>query len=101
MRPSEKHPDDRAGVLGFGRNLEPPAPQRRFNRALDLGWLQETAEAILSDSGPAVHPPQRCSTQQRQQQVECGNNAARLEARILVSVSLLSDPQRITLPTAA
>lgn len=47
-------PDDRAGALGFGRNVEPPAPQRRFNRTLDLGWLQQTAEAILSDSAPAT-----------------------------------------------
>ena len=43
-------PDDRAGALGFGRNIEPPAPQRRFNRTLDLGWIQETAAAILSDA---------------------------------------------------
>ena len=42
-------PDDRAGALGFGRYVEPPAPQRRFNRTLDLGWLQETADTILSD----------------------------------------------------
>ena len=49
-------PDDRAGALGFGRSVEPPAPQRRFNRTLDLDWLQATAEAILSDivSAPAV-----------------------------------------------
>ena len=47
-------PDDRAGALGFGRNVEPPAPQRRFNRTLDLGWLQKTAEAILSESAPAT-----------------------------------------------
>jgi len=47
-------PDDRAGALGFGRTVEPPAPQRRFNRTLALGWLQETAEAILSESAPAT-----------------------------------------------
>jgi serine/threonine-protein kinase HipA len=45
-------PDDRAGALGFGRNVEPPAPQQRFNRTLDLGWIQETAESILSDAAP-------------------------------------------------
>lgn len=43
-------PDDRAGAIGFGRNVEPPAPQRRFNRTLDLGWLQQAADAILGDS---------------------------------------------------
>jgi serine/threonine-protein kinase HipA len=47
-------PDARAGALGFGRTVEPPAPQRRFNRTLALGWLQETAEAILSESAPAT-----------------------------------------------
>lgn len=46
-------PDDRAGALGFGRNVEPPAPQRRFNRTLDLAWIQETADAILSDTSYA------------------------------------------------
>ncbi len=42
-------PDDRAGALGFGLNVEPPAPRRRFNRTLDLGRLQQTADAIISD----------------------------------------------------
>jgi serine/threonine-protein kinase HipA len=40
-------PDDRAGALGFGRNVEPPAPQRRFNRTLDLEWIQ----AVTTRSG--------------------------------------------------
>jgi len=47
-------PDDRAGALGFGRNVEPPAPQRRFNRSLDLGWLQQTADTILNNAAPAT-----------------------------------------------
>jgi serine/threonine-protein kinase HipA len=42
-------PDDRAGALGFGLNVEPPAPQRRFNRTLDLERLQATADAIIND----------------------------------------------------
>ena len=41
-------PDDRAGALGFGLNVEPPAPRRRFNRTLDLARLQRAADAILS-----------------------------------------------------
>jgi serine/threonine-protein kinase HipA len=41
--------DDRAGALGFGRNVEPPAPQRRFNRTLDLERIQQEADAILTD----------------------------------------------------
>lgn len=42
-------PDDRAGALGFGLNVEPPAPRRKFNRTLDLGRLQQAADAIISD----------------------------------------------------
>ena len=41
--------DDRAGALGFGLNVEPPAPQRRFNRTLDLERLQGAADAIIAD----------------------------------------------------
>ncbi len=41
--------DDRAGALGFGLNVEPPAPQRRFNRTRDLERLQATADAVVGD----------------------------------------------------
>ncbi len=41
--------DDRAGALGFGLNVEPPAPRRNFNRALDLERLQTGADAIIAD----------------------------------------------------
>jgi serine/threonine-protein kinase HipA len=43
-------PDDRAGALGFGLNVEPPAPERRFNRTLDLERLQVAADAIIRDA---------------------------------------------------
>lgn len=42
-------PDDRAGALGFGLNAEPPFPENRFNRTLDLGRLQHAADAIVRD----------------------------------------------------
>jgi serine/threonine-protein kinase HipA len=43
-------PDDRAGALGFGLNRVPPAaPLRKFNQTIDLGKLQETAEALVRD----------------------------------------------------
>jgi len=42
-------PDDRAGALGFGLNKEPPATKRKFNQALDLGKLQEFADAIINN----------------------------------------------------
>ncbi len=44
-----KGPDDRAGALGFGLNVEPPAPQNKFNRTLDLGKLQRVADAVIAD----------------------------------------------------
>lgn len=42
-------PDDRAGALGFGRNVDPPAPRRAYNRTLDLARLQALADAIVAD----------------------------------------------------
>jgi serine/threonine-protein kinase HipA len=42
-------PDDRAGALGFGLGQKPPAPQRDFNRTLDLAKLQALADAIVKD----------------------------------------------------
>jgi len=42
-------PDDRAGALGFGFNVEPPAPKRQFSRTLDLERLQTAADAVIAD----------------------------------------------------
>jgi len=42
-------PDDRAGALGFGLNVTPPAPKRTFNQTLDLVKLQEIADSIVRD----------------------------------------------------
>jgi serine/threonine-protein kinase HipA len=42
-------PDDRAGALGFGLDVEPPAPKRAFNQTMDLAKLQAVADAILAD----------------------------------------------------
>ena len=47
-------PDDRAGALGFGPAVEPPAARRRFNRPLDLGALQQAADAVLADDREAA-----------------------------------------------
>ncbi len=46
-------PDDRAGALGFGEKVVPPAPVRKFNQTLDLAQLQETAEALVRDDFPS------------------------------------------------
>jgi serine/threonine-protein kinase HipA len=42
-------PDDRAGALSFGLGQKPPPPRRKFNKTLELGKLQEIADAIVSD----------------------------------------------------
>ncbi len=41
-------PDDSAGALGFGPGPRPPAPQRKFNKTLDLERLIALANAIAS-----------------------------------------------------
>ena len=46
-------PDDRAGALGFGEKVTPPAPRRKFNQTLDLVHLQQTAEALVLDALPS------------------------------------------------
>lgn len=42
-------PDDRAGALGFGLNVLPPAPRKNFNKTLDLEFLQRMADAIINN----------------------------------------------------
>lgn len=42
-------PDDRAGALGFGLNVDPPAPLRAFSRTMDLTRLQELADLIVAE----------------------------------------------------
>ncbi len=41
-------PDDRAGALGFGAELEPPSPRLGFSPVLDLADLQAAADAVLA-----------------------------------------------------
>lgn len=46
-------PDDRAGALGFGRNIEPPAPQRRFTTAHST-WAGFRRRRRPSSATPAL-----------------------------------------------
>ena len=41
-------PDDRAGALGFGLAVEPPAAMPRFAGALELDKLQSAADAVVA-----------------------------------------------------
>lgn len=43
-----RSPDDRAGALGFGLGIEPPAPRRDFNKTWNLEKLQALADALLA-----------------------------------------------------
>ena len=42
-------PDDRAGALGFGLGVEPPAPRRNFNQTIELEKLQAIADGLIQD----------------------------------------------------
>jgi len=42
-------PDDRAGALGFGSNVEPSPQKSMFNRMLHLERLQAAADAVIND----------------------------------------------------
>lgn len=41
--------DDRAGALGFGLNVQPPAPRRDFNQTVMLEKLQQIADALIAE----------------------------------------------------
>ena len=42
-------PDDRAGALGFGLNVQPPPTKHQFNQTMELERLQAAADTIISD----------------------------------------------------
>jgi serine/threonine-protein kinase HipA len=48
-------PDDRAGALGFGLNLQPPTPKRDFNKTLNLVRLQKIADGIVDEEDHPGH----------------------------------------------
>jgi serine/threonine-protein kinase HipA len=64
-------PDDRAGALGFGLNVTPPAPRRRFNRTLDLARLQRIADAVVGD-----------------EDIPVGSDAGQVENLLLIGTSM-------------
>lgn len=42
-------PDDRAGALGFGSDVQPLPTKHRFNKTIDLERLQAAADTIIND----------------------------------------------------
>lgn len=49
-------PDDRAGALGFGLNVEPPAPLRTYNRTVDLARLHKLADQLVAQETTSDEP---------------------------------------------
>ena len=60
-------PDDRAGTLGFGVRVKPPAPVRQSARTSDLDRLRRAADAVVAGrparAGPAGRQAMRCRRQ--------------------------------------
>lgn len=48
-------PDDRAGALGFGLGVEPPAPRRNFNQTIEIEKLQAIADELIQDEVRSKH----------------------------------------------
>ncbi len=63
-------PDDRAGALGFGLNVEPPAPLRTFNRTMDLERMQQLADLIIADEEPSEEEPSASEVSADRTQIE-------------------------------
>lgn len=63
-------PDDRAGALGFGRTSKPPAPQRKFNRTLELNRLITIADTILAGE----HAPHGRESEQVEDLLQIGTS---------------------------
>jgi serine/threonine-protein kinase HipA len=68
-------PDDRAGALGFGLNVEPPAPVRKFNRTLDLAKLIEFADQIVAaEKDPEAPKPAGVDAEQAEALLNAGTS---------------------------
>lgn len=68
-------PDDRAGALGFGLNVQPPAPVRTFNKMFDLGRLVALADAIIAaEKDPNVPAPAGSDAEQAEALMRAGTS---------------------------
>jgi len=68
-------PDDRAGALGFGLNVQPPAPVRTFNKTLDLSRLIEIAEQIVAaERDPEARAPAGSDAEQAEALIRAGTS---------------------------
>src|ERR1700680_570794 len=68
-------PDDRAGALGFGLNVQPPAPVRNFNRTLDLAKLMELAHPMVAgERDPEAPKPAGADAEQAEALLRAGTS---------------------------
>jgi serine/threonine-protein kinase HipA len=68
-------PDDRAGALGFGLNVQPPAPARKFNRTLDLAMLIEFADRMVAaEKDPEAPKPAGADAEQVEALLRAGTS---------------------------
>jgi serine/threonine-protein kinase HipA len=68
-------PDDRAGALGFGLGVQPPAPARHFNRTLDLGRLIAIADQIVAaEKDPEAPKPAGADAEQAELLLQAGTS---------------------------
>jgi serine/threonine-protein kinase HipA len=67
-------PDDRAGALGFGLNVQPPAPARKFNRTLDLAKLIELADQMVAAEDPEAPKPAGVDAEQAEALLRAGTS---------------------------
>jgi serine/threonine-protein kinase HipA len=68
-------PDDRAGALGFGLNVKPPAPVRDFNRTIDLVRLIQLADEIVAaEKDPNAPAPAGADAEQAERLMRAGTS---------------------------
>ena len=68
-------PDDRAGALGFGLNVQPPAPARTFNKTFDLAGLIALADQIVAaEKDPKAPAPTGSDAEQAETLMRAGTS---------------------------
>jgi serine/threonine-protein kinase HipA len=68
-------PDDRAGALGFGLGVQPPAPVRSFNRTLDLARLMDIADQVVAaEKDPQAPKPAGADAEQTELLLQAGTS---------------------------
>jgi nucleotide-binding universal stress UspA family protein len=89
-------PDDRAGALGFGLNVEPPSPVRKFNRTLDLAKLANAGAAILGAGRPILVVPPAVKSLQAEHVAIGWKDTREARRAVLNALPFLHEAKRVT-----